>query len=138
MIYEFGQIGYVDFSVTVDISNFTDWRRSQRIIIEYKQKCNNGRQVPDIGRAVKVPIRVLAISTAVEQHEALAAAASGDVLTTIFDGQHSTPSGLLQQLRATLDGKTADRLGLSTHGPGHGGSARPGAPAAARGLPGPS
>ena len=34
MIYKFGQIGNVDYSITINISNFADWRRSRRIIVE--------------------------------------------------------------------------------------------------------
>ncbi len=63
---------------------------------------------------------VLVVSSSVDQAEVLAAAASDDVISTIFDGSNMTPDSLLLQIRDVLGDQQAHSIALATNGLGDG------------------
>ncbi|MGB2985624.1 MAG: DUF4347 domain-containing protein, partial [Phycisphaerae bacterium] len=75
---------------------------------------------PGIDAGSEASSSVLIISSSVDQAGALAAAATDDVISTIFDARDMTPDSLLQQIRDLLGGHNAQTIALATNGLGDG------------------
>jgi len=61
-------------------------------------------------------VRVLAISSTLDQADALAMAARDDVVVLQYDGLAETPTSLLDHIREALGDRKAQSLALATHG----------------------
>ncbi len=65
-------------------------------------------------------VNVLLVSSHLQGAEDLAAAATDQVLTVLFDGESGSTDKILDQIRDALNGRKADNIALATHSAGVG------------------
>ncbi len=62
------------------------------------------------------PLRVLLLSSAVEEGDLLADTVGSNVIVQRFDHETDTPGGILDSLAGQLEGREAESIALATHG----------------------
>ena len=60
-------------------------------------------------------VRVLVISSGVQDADALASAAANGVITVVYDGDADSPDAILAKIDSALDGKEADSIAFAVH-----------------------
>lgn len=67
------------------------------------------------------PVRILVVSTTVDQSDALLHAAQDDVVTVSYDASSTTLQGLLDKIESALGGRKAESIGIAVHDDRRGG-----------------